>query len=237
MRKWGIIISVFYTLILLALIVPGSLFIEGGDDLSKWSGLLRGLKGTYADRTFWILAVALLGGQVLLLFLSVDTSFRRLRPRTHILVSCVVAALLTALLTTAVIWSLGVAVRGDKVFYFFDHFSRRFLDNDNYFLLFWLLIFWGALWLLWGIVFYLYYRNSSAVVTEIISWLLKGSILELLVAVPCHIIVRRRDDCSAPAVTSFGIATGLAIMLLSFGPSVLFLHKKRLDAYPPPKTA
>jgi hypothetical protein len=76
-------------------------------------------------------------------------------------------------------------------------------------------------------------RNSSGVINRLISWLLKGSILELLVVVPCHIIVRRRHDCSAPMVTSFGIATGIAIMLLSFGPSVLFLYKKRLDAYPP----
>jgi len=52
-----------------------------------------------------------------------------------------------------------------------------------------------------------------------------------LVAVPCHVIVRRRDDCSAPIATSFGIVTGIAVMLLSFGPSVLLLYKKRLDAY------
>jgi hypothetical protein len=46
-----------------------------------------------------------------------------------------------------------------------------------------------------------------------LSWLLRGSILELLVAVPCHIIVRRRHDCSAPIITSFEIVTGIAIML------------------------
>jgi hypothetical protein len=77
----------------------------------------------------------------------------------------------------------------------------------------------------------LYARKSTNAVTSAVSWLLKGSVLELLVAVPCHVIVRRRGDCSAPAATSFGIVTGIAVMLLSFGPSVLLLYKKRMDAY------
>jgi hypothetical protein len=133
--------------------------------------------------------------------------------------SCVAAALLTALLTSGIIWSLGFTIRG-------DNFWQSFFEKEAS-----LLLFWGALWLFWGIVFYLYFRNSSASVSRLMSWLLKGSILELLIVVPCHVIVRRRQDCSAPLATSFGIATGIAIMLLSFGPSVLFLYKKRLDSY------
>ena len=55
--------------------------------------------------------------------------------------------------------------------------------------------------------------------------------LQLLIAVLCHIIVRQRGDCSAPFVTGFGIATGIAVMLMTFGPSVIFLYQKRLGEY------
>jgi len=146
----------------------------------------------------------------------VDTSQKWLKLRAHILFSCFAGAILTALLTFAVIGSIGVAVQGDK-------FGEGTFANP--------FLFFGVAWLFWGIVFYFFLRNSSRVVTRILSWLLTGSVLELLIAVPCHVIVRRRHDCSAPAATSFGIVTGIAIMLLSFGPSVLFLYKKRLDAY------
>jgi len=220
MRKWGIVISVFYALILLGLIVPAVLFFSGGK-FNGGSGFLSFVLETYQDWFFWIPAGAVLASQALLLFLSVDTSQKRLKPRSHILVSVTVGALLTALLSSGVIWSLGFAIRGEG-------FWGKFFDKQTN-----ILAFWGAAWLLWAMLFYFYFRNSSAVVTRLISWLLKGSVLELLIVVPCHVIVRRRHDCSAPVATSFGIATGIAIMLLSFGPSVLFLYKKRLDSYPP----
>jgi hypothetical protein len=218
MRRWGIVISVFYALILLGLIVPVAILFSGRgfENGAKFFGSVR---ETYQYWFFWVPVGAILLSQAILLFLSVDTSQKRLKPRTHILVSVTVAAILTALLSSAVIWSLGFAIRG-------ENFWDKFFDNATN-----LLLFWGALWVLWAILFYIYFRNSSAVVTRLISWLLKGSVLDLLIVVPCHIIVRRRHDCSAPIATSFGIATGIAIMLLSFGPSVLFLYKKRLDSY------
>ena len=89
----------------------------------------------------------------------------------------------------------------------------------------------AALWLLWAVVFFLYLRKASELVNRVLTWLLRGSVLELLIVVPSHVIVRRRGDCCAPAVTSLGIVTGIAIMLLSFGPGILLLYKKRLDAY------
>lgn len=223
MRKWGVVVSAFYAVILLVLLVP-VFYLLAEDRFYGWAKFFSGLVEAYGQYLLWVLIVILLSSQVLLLFLSVDTSLKRLKPRAHVLTSVVMGAVLTALLSCGVIWSLGIAIGGDR---FPISFSGSELDVFG-----WL----GALWLLWGIVFYQYFRNSSEAVTRIISWLLKGSILELLVAVPCHVVVRRRHECSAPIVTSFGIVTGIAIMLLSFGPSVLFLYKKRLDAYSPRST-
>jgi len=214
--KWGTVVSIFYALIVLGLLVPGAVFLAG---YSHWPELYAGVKGTYKEWAVWIPIAVVLSGQALLLFLSVDTSQKRLKPRAHILVSCIVTAMLCALLTFAAICSLGFAVSGDK-------FGDEHLNTAAQ-----ALGFWGIPWVLWGILFYLYFRNSTELTTRAVSWLLKGSVLELLVAVPSHVIVRRRHDCSAPAVTSFGIAAGIAVMLLSFGPSVLLLYKKRLDAY------
>jgi hypothetical protein len=121
---------------------------------------------------------------------------------------------LLAVLTFSAVSSVAVAVRGDRA----DDWA-------------WIIFIGGLFvpWVLWSIAFYRYSRDIDDVVTRAVKWLLRGSVLELLIAVPSHVIVRRRHDCCAPAVTSFGIASGIAIMVLSFGPSVIFLFKKRME--------
>lgn len=220
MRKWGIVVSVFYAAIVVVILFP---FVSGPLAAGGWpyaGSFLKGLAGFYQGNAFvWIPIAILLPGQILLLFLSVDTSFKKLRPRAHVAVTSAVTAMLLALLAFLAIWSIDGAVRN-------DNFGNGYTDTVGK-----VLAVCAGLWLLWGTVFYLYARNSAQPVTRAVSWLLKGSVLELLIAVPCHVIVRRRHDCSAPVVTSFGIVTGIAVMLLSFGPSVLLLYKKRLDEY------
>ena len=212
MRKWGAVVTLFYTAVVLLLVIPAAIWIAQGSVLD-----------VYKQWITWFPIVIVIAGQALLLFLSVDTSFQRLKPRAHIMVSCLVTGSLWALLTGAAILSLGYGIYGDR-------FGGRFLDQN-------VVACWGALWVLWLVIFYVYFRSSSATITRTISWLLKGSVLELLIAVPAHVAARRRHDCSAPAVTSFGIASGIAIMLLCFGPSVLLLYKKRLDDYTKRKAA
>src|SRR5262249_31398489 len=130
--------------------------------------------------------------------------------------------LFTAVLGLGVCSSILVAIWGDKPFDYFD---------QHHWLLYSYLLFWPFLWIVWSFVFYSQTRNTENPSSRSLSWLLKGSILEFLIAVPCHVIVRRRDECCAPIATSLGMCTGLAIMLLAFGPSVLLLYKQRLSSY------
>ena len=214
MRKWGIVITACYFLILLGLLLPALILLPGSKGLLD---LPEGLAEALRVWITWVTLAVVVGGQALLLFVSADTSQKRLKPRTHIFITVAIAGMFLSMLAYAAIWSVLVAIRGDR----FD------LHVGPFFAL------WGLLWLIWAVVFYLFNRNASEIVTRATSWLLKGSILELIIAVVSHVIVRRRHDCSAPLATSFGIVTGIAIMLLSFGPSVLFLLKKRMDERAP----
>lgn len=221
MRNWGIIITVFYSIILIFLLSPMWMYL--------WPSSLSNLENPYLSYLkdsltsfglspeVWI--AILIGGQALLLFLSVDTSWRRNKPRQHVLVTSLLAGMLTGLLAFFYLWSFAAAIFGDGGYIFDSLFSLK------------MFVWWLGLWCFWGSLFYWYYRTSSGIVNKAVSWLLAGSVLELLIAVPAHVIVRHRDDCSAPVVTSWGIVTGIAVMLLCFGPGVLTLYKKRIDGY------
>ena len=221
MRHWGVVISAFYLLILAGLLLPFA-FLLGrfGEPGFEWSEL-NYLAAFEWDVAWWgwILpwGALLIAGQAMLLCLSVDTSWRRLEPRQKVRRTALVSGLLVALLVTAAVASVMAAAIGDG-------------GNDFFVPLGWLGVL-VAVWLVWAVVFTLHYRAGFESLDRVVRWLLHGSVLELLVAVPSHVIVRQRDDCCAPAFTSWGIVTGLAVMLACFGPGVLALYRKRIESY------
>ena len=92
-----------------------------------------------------------------------------------------------------------------------------------------------TLWSVWFIVFsrFAAAHAPESLVNRAARWLLCGSILELLIAVPSHIMVRRRDDCCARVSTFWGIATGISVMLIAFGPAVFLLFARRMRRLQP----
>ncbi len=87
----------------------------------------------------------------------------------------------------------------------------------------------ACVWLLWTSVFIpmSFAIDPTSLGMKLHRLLLGGSLLELLIAVPCHIVVRRRPDCCAGIVTGMAICVGVAVMFISFGPSVFLLFYRR----------
>jgi len=88
-----------------------------------------------------------------------------------------------------------------------------------------------TVWIAWSIVFSLMSRQGDpqSLGMKLHRMLLAGSLLELVIAVSAHIIVRRRTECCAGILTGMGICIGAAIALVSFGPTVLLLYQKRCE--------
>lgn len=220
MRRWGLIITVFYVLLLLAALGP-AIWMLGGASISL---------AMFADGYLWVWVALLTAGQALLLFLSVDTRWQRRSPRRHVRASVAAAALLFALLFLFGVISLAAGIAGD------DGIDRAGgvlsasigIDSPWTFLLIVL-----AYWVIWTVLLTLYVRDASERLTRLLSWLIKGSVLELLIAVPSHIVARQRTDCCAAGASAAGIATGIAVMLAAFGPGVLLLYKQRLERLTP----
>jgi len=92
-----------------------------------------------------------------------------------------------------------------------------------------LLIACGIIWILWSGIFIwsTFSIDPAGLGMKLHRYLIAGSVLELLVAVPTHIVVRRRSDCCAGMATGIGICIGVVVMFISFGPSVLLLFYRR----------
>src|SRR5438105_12200375 len=161
MRKWGVLVSIIYAVIVVGLLIPVAVLLAGPPDLRE---LAKGLAAAYQEWLVWVPVVIVLGGQALLLFLSVDTSQKRPEARSHIFLSCLAGTVLTALLTFAAIGCIGFAVQGEK--FGEGAFASPFL-------------FFGIAWAFRGIVFCFFLRNSSTVVNQIVSWRLWSPALAL----------------------------------------------------------
>jgi hypothetical protein len=217
MRRWGLVVTSFYAIVLLALLAPAALLLV--DPGEHWTSAFAEIYRE-ADGTAWTWAGLLIAGQVLLL-MRVDRSWRKLRPRTRVAVTATMMGGATALLVLALVGSILAAIAGDR--------GRLAEVNERLFSHFIATV--TVSWIVWAAVFSAYYYRVPQRIANAVDWLLTGSVVELLVAVPAHVIVRRRNDCSAPGVTAFGIVTGTAVMLMCFGPGILALFQRRRERY------
>jgi hypothetical protein len=220
MKRWAVLVVLLYFFILVALTIP-LIFVAFSP------GVTISNSPDSQDSFFWQYWVVLgimTAGQAVMLLVPVDLSMNR--PTTHrsLLWPILASGLMMGLLGAGAAISINEFIRK-------EHADATSLALPLGGLL--------GLWAVWSITFYRVSRGAAPmdVVTRQCRYLLKGSILELLIAVPTHIVARARDYCCAGFYTFLGIAFGISVMLFSYGPGVFFLFAARWRRLHPQRTA
>lgn len=217
MKRWASLVVALYGLALVALTWPLAAAAWPHVGLAEIASVFRGWP-------YWALVGLLMLCQAALLFVPVKVASRRPVARRALLLPLGVAGFLVGVLVLTALFSVYVSFVGDDAK---KPVAWTFLGCAL------------AAWLAWTIIFYRLARAPAGndVITRQCRLLLRGSILELLVAVPTHIIVRSRDYCCAGAATFLGLVFGVAVMLMAFGPGVFFLFVARWKRLHPEPTA
>ena len=210
MKRWAVLVVLLYFFILVALTIPSILVaFYPGATVSAPGGLLEAL----GPWQYWVTLAVMTLAQTVMLLVPVELVMQRPTTRRSVFWPILASGFMTGVL------ALGAAVS-------IDEFVRKEHAVRNAALPFAIGV---AVWAVWSIVFYSTGRDAAPmdVVTKQCRYLLRGSILELLVAVPTHIVARMRNYCCAGFYTFLGIAFGVSVMLFSFGPAVFFLFAQR----------
>ncbi len=248
MKRWAVLTVLLYASALFLLTLPVVLIAFGNWGKSEVQiGIPETVQNFYFNWCYWLWLAVLTAGQALLLLLPVNIAERRLPARRPLKIPAIVTAFFLANLLLAGLTSLLCALfrdEGLEIFTFVDRIVNLFRQQPNPDGTSWggigsSLIIMILFWIIWAVIFRRATQadDPDALLKRATRWLLRGSILELLIAVPSHVIVRRRDDCCAPIGTFWGIATGISVMLLCFGPGVFFLFGERCRKLKPKPAA
>jgi len=219
-KRWALLVILLYFLALVGLTAPVYLvaFFPQGS--------AQDALGIFASGLYWIPLAAMIVSQAVLLLVPVELSLQRPSTRRSVVATIVASGLMMGLLGAGAGASVLEFIKQEQAL----NLAMRGQGAP-------LLATLVLVWAVWCILFYRTSRDTAPMdlVTKQCRYLLKGSILELLVAVPTHIVARARDYCCAGFLTFLGIAFGVSVMLFSFGPAVFFLFLarwKRLQPQP-----
>jgi len=209
MKRWAWVTVILYGVILILVSIPIIDIAFIGTKTKVNTGAASTEWNIWAGFAIFLLCQAA--------FLLVPVRIMDKRPvtRSSIITAIIGAAFMMGVLIAGVLVSTGEILTKDPL--------------DKYI---WLVALAGIIimWMLWALVFW---RWSNVLEPRLLierqsRFLYRGSILELLIAIPAHIIARQRDYCCAGFSTLAGIIFGIAVMLFSFGPGVFFLYAERL---------
>ena len=232
MKRWAVLTVLLYALALLLLTLPATLLAFGNWAKNETHFGLGQAFQIYQEWGYWVWLAVLLAGQSLLLLLPINLAERRLPARRPLKIPVLVTAFFLANLVFAGLLSFFCVLFKEEafgIFGFLTVFRSHELSPGDLQAEAGMVITVLVFWFIWAVIFGRAAGSDDpeTLLKSATRWLLRGSVLELLVAVPSHVIVRRRGDCCAPLGTFWGIATGISVMLLCFGPGVFFLFVER----------
>ena len=211
-RRWATFIVALYTLLLAVLTGPVMWALFLGESTLTWKTTLA-FEFVGMPWPYWLILAALTAAQLGLLIARIDTLSQRPGGRRG-LVLPVSAGLLGSTLLGGVFLATIEFLKGERTPEWTGWTAVAIALGS-----------WGF----WTWVFRRVTRNSDGgdIVARVCGRLLRGSVLELLIAVPTHIVARRRGYCCAGVYTGASIGLGVAVMLASFGPAVFVLFADR----------
>lgn len=223
MTRWAVVTVLLYVLLLGALLaglgfvafLPDTVtdYKEGG---SYWRNLWN-WAGDPAVVPLWLSLLLFALAQISLLVVPVRArQGLQIKPR-HWIMPMLAAGFLMGLLVAAAGLCVWMVLQADPVF------EWAMVQVAAALVFFW------VLWFLAFRAFRFSTPDPRRWTARVTRCLLKGSILELVVAVTSHIWVRRRGDCSSPLFTFWAMAAGLAVALAAFGPGVFYLFADRKE--------
>lgn len=236
MKRWAFVTVLLYAAMLILLTVP--LLLLGMGDWWGHHGLQMELSkaaALFKEWGYWVWLGVMVLGAALMLVVPVDVSQKRFVPRRKLLVPVITAAFFLAVVVVSAAMAIGFAIFDEEEMgECLQFYGKTDAGTAG--------VFFGTialLWLMWAVLFHRQTKSAKPedAAAQITRWLLRGSILELLVAIPSHVIVRNKDVCCAPVASFWGITTGLTVMLLCFGPGVFFLFAERMARKRPPVDA
>ena len=217
MKRWAWIVAALYAALLLVMTVPAILLA-----FAPRVGVGEVFK-VFVAWPYWLWLVLMFVSQLALLAVPVRVASLRPVTRGPIWRTILAGGLMSGGLA-------GGAFLSIYEFLVRDNWSNKFI---------WTAVGLAILtWAVWALVFFRMSRGAEPadLVSRQCRCLLKGSILELLIAVPTHIVARYRDYCCAGFMTFIGLTMGVSVMLFAYGPAVFFLFAERWKRLHPGRT-
>jgi hypothetical protein len=101
--------------------------------------------------------------------------------------------------------------------------------QGNIYFLWGFLILLALSWIVWSIALFVKYgeKERYEMARKLLLVLIRGSLLELLIAIPSFIIVGTCPGWFPKTLSGFAVSTGVFVMLWAFGPGIIFMYFAR----------